>query len=325
MDTSNKFFNYFNFAMSLVPAVILITILSFVLYYSIPSIIYNGTTFFTSYLWNPGIESHAPVVVRGITAPYNSSFGFLLFFLGTLISSFLALLIAFPLSLLVSLTVELYTPQKTKKALVSLIELFAGIPSVIYGFWGIIVLEPLLYNSVEPWMSAHLSFIPGFSGEIYTGAGIIASGVVLSLMIAPIITSIMVNSFESVPGDIKQGITSLGATKWETGRYLITGYSKASTYGGAILGLGRALGETMAVLMVSGAVVNLLPGSIYSTINTMAAAIASLLDSAFFDGTGMNISALSELALVLMGISLAVNLIGRKLAGRGALRGYEND
>lgn len=325
MNTSNKIFKSFTFLMSLVPAVILFTILVFVLYYSLPSIIYNSTTFFTSYVWNPGIESHSPIVVRGITAPYHSSFGFLLFFEGTLISSFLALLIAFPVSLIISLSVELYTPSRARKALVSLIELFAGIPSVIYGFWGIVVLEPLLYNSVEPWMAANLSFIPGFSGDVYTGAGIIASGIVLSLMIAPIITSVMVNSFETVPKDIKLGLSSLGATKWETGKYLITNYSRSSTYGGAILGLGRALGETMAVLMVSGAVVNLLPGSIYSAINTMAAAIASLLDSAFFDGTGMNISALSELALVLMAISLSVNLIGRKLAGRNVLRGYEVD
>lgn len=311
--------------MSLVPATILLVILVFILYYSIPSIIYNGVNFFTTYSWNNGNENLGYTTIRGVTALHGAHFGFLQFLVGTIISSFFALLIAFPLAMFVTLTVEFYVPQKMKKALVSLIELFAGIPSVIYGFWGIVVLEPILLNHVEPWMSQNLSFIPGFSGYVLSGAGIIASGIILSLMIAPIITSIMVNSLETIPKDIKQGISSLGATKWETGKYLITGYAKASTYGGTILGLGRALGETMAVLMVSGTILNVLPRNIYSLINTMAAQIASYLDSSFFDGTGMSISALAELALVLMIISLAVNMIGRRIAGRGVLRGYEND
>ena len=310
--------------MSLVPAVILLVIVAFILYYSIPSIIYNGTNFFTTYFWNNG-NPNGYTTIRGIQAQQGAAFGFLQFLIGTLLSSFLALAIAFPLALFVSITVEFYIPLKAKKAMVSIIELFAGIPSVIYGFWGIVVLEPLLYYNIEPWMNRYLGFIPGFSGDVFTGAGIIASGFVLSLMIAPIITSVMVNSLDSVPVDIKQGISSLGATRWETAKYLITGYSKSSTYGGTILGLGRALGETMAVLMVSGTVLNVLPQNLYSTINTMAAQIASYLDSAFFDGTGMSISALAELALVLMGISLAVNLIGRRIAGRGVLRGYEDD
>lgn len=311
--------------MSLVPAIVLIAIVGFILYYSIPAIRFTGLSFFTTYLWYPGQQSHPPIIVNGVLAPFNASFGILLFLLGTVITSLLALLIAFPLSFLLSLSIELYTPLALKRAFISLVELFAGIPSVVYGLWGIVVLEPLLLNNIEPWMSAHLSFIPGFSGEVYTGAGIIASGIILSLMIAPIITSVMVNSFDTAPEDIKKGIISLGATKWELGRYLITNYSRSSTYGGTLLGLGRALGETMAVLMVSGGLVNIYPSSIYSAINTMAAHIASYLDSAFFDGTGMNVSALAYLGLVLMAISLFVNVIGRKIAGRGALRGYESD
>ncbi len=307
------------------PAIILISIVAFIFYYSLPSIRFTGLNFFTTYLWNPGLENHAPVITNGVTHLYHASFGVLLFLLGTVITSLLALLIAFPVSFMISLTVELYTPKGIKRLLISLVELFAGIPSVVYGLWGIVVLEPLLYNSIEPWMNSYLSFIPGFSGTIYTGAGIVASAVVLSVMISPIITSVMVNSFDSAPEDIKNGIYSLGATKWELGRYLITNYSRASTFGGTLLGLGRALGETMAVLMVSGGLVNAYPTSLYSTINTMAAHIASYLDSAFFDGTGMSVSALAELALVLLAISLVVNLLGRVIAGRGVLRGYEND
>lgn len=311
--------------MALVPVVVLISIIAFIFYYSIPSIRYTTYSFFMTYLWNPGLGFKNPVIVHGVLAPVGSSFGLDLFLLGTLTTSLVAIIIAFLVSFLISLNVALFLPARIKKFTVSLIELFAGIPSVVYGLWGIIILEPVLFRNLEPWMEQHLSFIPGFRGEIYSGAGLIASGIILSFMIVPIVTSVIVNSFDSIPKDVKEGIYSLGATKWEAGKYLLMGYSRSSTVGGTLLGLGRALGETMAVLMVSGAIVNTLPTSIYSTTNTMAAAIASLLDSAFFDSTGMNISALAELAVVLMAISLGVNLLGRKIAGRGALRGYESD
>lgn len=311
--------------MSLTPAIVLLSILAFVFYYALPSIRYMGVAFFTTLQWAPGFENKVPVIVNGVLAPVGASFGFLLFVAGTIITSLLALLIAFPVSFMLALTIELYLPVKLKKGLISLVELFAGIPSVVYGFWGIIVLEPILHYRIEPWMAEHLSFIPGFSGNVYTGQGIFASGIILSLMIAPIITSVMVNSFDSAPDGVKKGIISLGATRWELGKYLITGYSKASTWGGTLLGLGRALGETMAVLMVSGGLLNSYPTSFYSTINTMAAWIAAELDSAFTDGTGLNVSALAELGIVLMSISLIVSIIGRKIAGRGALRGYESD
>lgn len=311
--------------MSLTPAIVLLSIVGFLIYYAMPAIRYSGLSFFTSLQWAPGFQSKAPVIVNGVLAPAGAHFGLLLFIAGTVITSLLALLIAFPVSFMLALTIELYLPAKLKKLLTSMVEMFAGIPSVVYGFWGIIVLEPVLLNTVEPWMNSHLSFIPGFAGNVYTGQGIFASGIILSLMIAPIITSIMVNSFDSAPAGVKQGIMSLGATKWELGKYLITGYSKASTYGGTLLGLGRALGETMAVLMVSGGLVNSYPTSFYSTINTMAAWIASQLNSAFTDGTGMDVSAFVYLALVLMAVSMIVSIIGRKIAGRGALRGYESD
>lgn len=325
MKASNKIFNFFTLIMAIVPAVVLVSIIVFVFYYSIPSIKYNSFSFFTTYLWNPGFQFQAPILKHGVLAPPGAAFGLDLFLLGTLSTSALAILIAFPVSFLVSLNVELYLPQRVKKIMVSMIELFAGIPSVVYGLWGIVVLEPILFRNIEPWMAQHLSFIPGFKGEIYSGAGLVASGIILSFMITPIITSVIVNSFDTVPNDVKDGLYSLGATKWEVGRYLMTSYSRASTVGGTLLGLGRALGETMAVLMVSGAVTNILPTSIYSATNTMAAAIASLLDSAFTDSTGLNLAALAELAVVLMLISLTVSLIGRKIAGRGVLRGYESD
>ncbi|MCL5790313.1 MAG: phosphate ABC transporter permease subunit PstC [Candidatus Thermoplasmatota archaeon] len=311
--------------MAIVPAVALISIFYFVFNESLPLWRFSGFSFFTTYLWDPGFQYQPPILVHGVLAPPGAQFGLDLFLLGTISTSLLAIIIAFPISFLITINVELYLPSRIKKFMISMIELFAGIPSVVYGLWGIVVLEPILFKNVEPWMARHLSFIPGFGGEVYSGAGLVASGIILSFMIIPIITSVIVNSFDSVPKEVKEGLFSLGATRWEVGKYLTTRFSRSSMVGGTLLGLGRALGETMAVLMVSGAIVNTLPTSFYSATNTMAAAITSLLDSALTDSTRMDLAALAALAVVLMGISLGVSLVGRKIAGRGALRGYESD
>ena len=311
--------------MALVPLAIMVILFSFLIYNAIPSMRYSGFGFFTSYIWNPGMLYENPVLVHGVLAPYRSSFGMLGFFLGTMITTALALVIAFPVSIFLSLSLNLYTPQKLRKPFSVLVELFAGIPSVVYGLWGIIVLEPVLLHSIEPWMKANLSFLPGFSGEIFSGAGIIAAGLILGIMIIPIVTAVISESMASQPRELKEGVYALGGTRWEVGKSVLLRNTKRQIVGGTLLGTGRALGETMAVLMVSGAVVNVLPSSIFSLTNTMSAQIAAALDSAFIDATGMNISALVELGVILVIISLIANLAGRAIVGRAALRGYERD
>lgn len=325
MKISSKIFNFFTFLMSLYPVIVIILIFTFLLYYALPAIRFNGLSFFTTYLWNPGKPFATPVYQNGVLGQADASFGMLLFLLGTVVTSTIAIVIALPVSFLISLNVEMYLYSRAKKGVVTLIELFAGIPSVVYGLWGILVLGPILYTGVEPWMATNLGFIPGFGGVVTSEFSFLGAGIILSLMITPIITSVLVNSFESVPKDIKDGLFSLGATKWEVGKYLITGYSRSSTVGGTLLGLGRGLGETMAVLMVGGGALNYLPTNIYSATNTMAAAIASYLDSALQDATGMSLYALAELGLVLVIISTFVNLLGRLIAGRAVLRGSEVD
>lgn len=312
-------------AMAIVPLAIMVILFSFLIVKAIPSIRYSGFSFFTSYLWHPGFLAENPIFFHGVWAPYNSSFGMLSFFVGTVITTAIALLIAFPVSIFLALTINLYTPKFLKRPSAILVELFAGIPSVVYGLWGIIVLEPILLRNIEPWMRANLSFLPGFSGNVTTGAGIIASGLILSIMIIPIVTAVISESMATRPSELKEGVYALGGTKWEVGKHILLGQTKKQVAGGTLLGTGRALGETMAVLMVSGGVVNVLPNSIFSGTNTMAAQIASALDSAFIDGTGMNVSALVEIGLILVLISLIVNLAGRAIVGRAALRGYEND
>ncbi len=326
MNYSNKIFDYTTFLLSLVPAFFLFAILIFIGYYALPSIRFNGLHFFTSYYWKYGDFSVPPISTNGISHLEGASFGALLFALGTALTSAIAILIAFPVSFISSLTVELYLTKKIKKLAVSMIELFAGIPSVVLGLWGLVVLVPLLEHHIEPWLSQNLSFIPLFSGPLLGGGqGIIASSFILSIMVTPIITSVMVSSFDTVSPEVKQGLYSLGATRWEVGKFLILKYLRGSTIGGTLLGLGRALGETMAVLMVAGGAFNSLPTSMFAPINTMAAWVASQLGDIYEDTSGMFLSGLAEVALILMIISLIVNLIGRKIAGRGALRGYTND
>ncbi len=331
MDLKNKIFKNLTFLMSLIPILILVSIVIFLFSYSINSIIYNGLGFFQSFTWNPGVGEYQkpPIIVHGIPVLQGASYGILSFLFGTVLTSLLALLIALPVSFFITITLQFYLPKRTRGFLTSLVELFAGIPSVVYGFWGFFYLTPILGNYIEPWMSANLSQIPVigiiFSGQVLYGYGIIASAIILSIMVIPIITAVMTNSINSTPRDISGGVASLGATKWEIGKYLLLSHSRSSTTGGALLGLGRALGETMAVLMVSGGLGGGLPSSLYSAINTMAAAIAAKLAGYKFDSTGMYLSALSELALVLMAVTLVASVLGRKIAGRGVLRGYEND
>ena len=319
---NEKFFKFFTFLISLAPILIVLVLLSFLIYYSIPSIRFNGWKFFTSYYWYPGQVYLPPVNVNGILVPYGASFGILMFLYGSLITSLLALLFAFPISLIISLIVNLYLIEKVRKLVISAIELFAAIPSVVYGLWGIVYLEPILSKYIEPFIADHFGFIPFLSGPIYSGAGIFASSIILCLMVLPIITSTINGSMMNFSTSIKEGALALGATRFEVGIKIILRNLKLQIFGATMLGFGRAFGETMAVLMVSGSIYNIMPENLYSPINTMAAALASLLDSAFVDPTGMNLYALTELGLILMLITLIVSLFGRAIVGIGIIRGY---
>jgi len=320
-NLEDKIFKNFTFFISLIPVFVLISLFVFLLIYSIPSIKYNGLTFFTSYLWYPGQFNQPPIMKNGVMAPYGSNFGSLLFILGTILTSLLAIIIVLPLSLFLSITIHLYIPYRLRKIVYNMVQIFAAIPSVVYGLWGIVVLEPFLYYYLEPFLRDTLGFIPFFSGDIYSGAGIIASTIILTIMVLPITTAVIMDRFESMPEIIVNGAFALGATRWEVAKNILVKFSSKQILGGTLLGLARAIGETMAVLMVSGFALNILPSNIYSPINTMAAAIAALLDSAFIDPTNMNLYALSELGLVLLIISMIVNIIGRTIVGRGVIRG----
>ncbi len=299
----------------------LAAILLFLLGAAWPSIRYNGLTFLTGTTWNLGnLYAAAPVRVDGVRAMPGATFGALVFVLGTLLTSVLALVIAVPTSVGIAIFLTEYAPRRVGGAVSFVVELLAGVPSVVYGLWGIIVLVPWIGSWLGPALARALGFVPFLRGPVGTGAGLLASGLVLALMVVPIIASTVREALLMVPGELREGALALGMTRWEAIRAVSLPFARTGIVGASILGLGRALGETMAVLMVSGDAINLLPRNLYSPVGTMAATIAAQLDSALTDASGMAVHALAELALVLFLITVAVNVLARLVVRTGAMR-----
>jgi phosphate transport system permease protein len=239
--------------------------------------------------------------------PVKENYGALPFIFGTILSSILALIIALPLSLGVAIFLSELAPRWFERVISFLVELLAGIPSVVYGLWGIFVLVPWIRTTVEPSLSKQLGFTALFRGAPY-GFGMLAAGLILSIMILPIIASISRDVLRSVPRNQREAAFALGATKWETTRIVLKN-AKSGILGATILGLGRAIGETMAVTMVIGnrPVISL---SLFDPGYTMASVIANEFTEATSD---MYISALTEIALVLFVITIIVNIFARLL------------
>lgn len=239
--------------------------------------------------------------------PVSEVFGALPSIFGTLFSSFLALLIALPLSIGVAIYLAELAPKWLEKPLSFLVELLAGVPSIVYGLWGIFVLVPWLRTDVEPFLYKHLGDLPFFRGPMY-GFGMLAAAIILSVMVLPIITSISRDIMKSVPSAQKEAALALGATKWEATKIVLAN-SKSGILGATMLGLGRAIGETMAVTMVIG---NrpLISASLFDPAYTMASIIANEFAEATSD---LYLSSLIELALILFVITIIVNIAARLL------------
>ncbi len=255
-----------------------------------------GLRFLIGIKWDPAI---------------SQVFGALPLILGTLTTSAIALFISVPISLGVSLALSEYMPKNVGSVFSFLIELLAAVPSVIYGLWGIFILIPFLRDNIYPFLRTIFGFIPLFSGSIY-GGGVLTSGIVLAIMVIPIISAILRDLFSIVPVSQKEAIIALGATKWETVKYMIS-YTRSGVIGAIILGLGRAIGETMAITMVIGNKFQFLPSSLFDAWYTMAAIIANELLEATYD---LYISALINVGLVLLFVSLAVNILARLIVWR---------
>ena len=240
--------------------------------------------------------------------PVNDQYGALPFVYGTVVSSALALLIAVPLAVGVAVYITEMSPRWIRGALAFTTELLAAIPSVIYGLWAIFVLVPLLRQYVQPFLAKYLGWTTLFSGPPY-GIGMLAAGIILAIMVVPIISSITREVMTAVPQQQREAVLALGATRWEMIRTGVLRNARAGIAGGVILGLGRALGETMAVTMVIGNRPEIAK-SLFAPGYTMASVIAN----EFSEATGdLYLSALVEVGLALFIVTIIVNILAQFL------------
>jgi phosphate transport system permease protein len=249
--------------------------------------------------------------------PVHLHFGAAVFLFGTAVTSFGALLIATPLALGIALFLTELSPRWLRGPVTALVETLAAVPSVIIGLWGILVLAPVLRDHVEPALHSTLGFIPLFGPPNSVGTGYFTAIVVLTIMIVPIISSISRELFLGVPHELKEGALSLGATRWEMVRGVVLPYTRGGVAAAVILGLGRALGEAIAVASVIGAFNNGLSKNIFANGNTIGAWIAIQFLNAASD---IEKSSLVYLGLILLVLSLAVNLLAQAIVRRSARR-----
>jgi phosphate transport system permease protein len=238
----------------------------------------------------------------------QGSFGALPFIWGSVISSIFALLLATPLSVGTAIFITEIAPKKVGGLVASLVELLAAIPSVIYGLWGVLVMAPWLQRSVEPFLADHLGFLPFFSGAPY-GVSMLAAIFILMIMVVPIITSITKEILFAVPQSQKEAAIALGATRWEMIRIAVLPYGKSGILGAVILGLGRAIGETMAVTMVIGNTPQI-SLSLLAPAYTMPSVIANEFAEA---SSNLHSAALMEIGLILLVVTLIINGLARVL------------
>jgi phosphate transport system permease protein len=237
--------------------------------------------------------------------PVNDNYGALPFIFGTLVSSVLALVIAVPLSVATAIYLTELAPLWLRQPIVSLIEMLAAIPSVILGLWGIFVMVPWLRVEVLPILQRYMGWCPFFHGTIY-GPCMLAGGMIIAIMIIPIITSVSREILVSVPHLQREAAYALGATRWEVTRIAVLSYAKRGIFGAIILGLGRALGETMAVTMVIGNTPQI-SASLFAPGYTLASVIAN----EFSEASDLYLQSLFEIGLVLFCVTILVNLLAQ--------------
>jgi phosphate transport system permease protein len=241
--------------------------------------------------------------------PVNGHFSALPFVFGTLVSSFLALLIAVPLAIGVAVFLTEMCPRMLRTPLAFLTELLAAIPSVIYGLWAIFILVPILRDNVNPLLIKTLGWTGFFNDDNPTGLGFVAAGVILAIMILPIVSSLTREVMNAVPGSQREAVLALGATRWEMIRMGVLRNARIGIVGAIILGLGRALGETMAVTMVIGNT-----PQIQRSLLANGASMASVIANEYAEASGdLHLSALTEIGLALFIVTIVVNAMARLL------------
>jgi phosphate transport system permease protein len=255
-----------------------------------------GLGFLTSTEWNPVTEN----------------FGALPAIFGTLVTSAIAMLIGVPVSFGIAIFITELSPQWLKRPIATAVELLAAIPSIIYGMWGLFVFAPLFADHVQPWLTDHLGDVPLIGALFHgppMGIGVFTAGLILAIMVIPFISAVMRDVFEVVPPLLKESAYGLGSTTWEVVRHVVLPYTKVGIAGGIMLGLGRALGETMAVTFVIGNA-HEISASLFMPSNT----ISSSLANEFTEAVGTNYtSALFALGLILFVITFLVLALAKLL------------
>ena len=276
---------------------ILLGILASLVYGALPSLQKFGLAFLWSSEWNPPMEN----------------FGAKVHIYGTVATSLIALIIAVPVSFGIALFLTELSPLWLRRPLGIAIELLAGIPSIVYGMWGLLVFAPIFGQYIQPFLTATLGRLP-LVGNLFQGVpigiGILSAGVILSIMIIPFIAAVMRDVFEVTPAILKESAYAVGATTWEVVWNVVLPYTKVGVIGGIMLGLGRALGETMAVTFVIGNSDQLDTSSLYAAGNSIASALANEFTEAV---SPMHTSALVELGLILFLITFIVLVFSKLL------------
>jgi phosphate transport system permease protein len=231
---------------------------------------------------------------------------------GSLLSAGIALLLATPLGIAIGLYLALLTSGRVRAVIGPLVETLAAIPSVILGFWGILILAPFVKSHMEPWLHSNLGFIPLFGPPQTTGISMFTGSLILTIMIVPIIASISRDLFLTVPREVQDGATALGATRWETIRGIVLPSTASGVAAAAFLGLGRALGEAIAIAQVIGAGSEI-RASLFETGDTLASRIALQFPGAF---SHLHTAALFYLAAILLAIGLVTNLLAQWIGRR---------
>lgn len=282
-------------ALSIAIAGLLVMVAVFLWIRSMPAFGKFGAGFLTTSVWDPVQETYGALPV----------------IFGTLVSSLVAVLIAAPLSIGIALFLNEIAPKRVSNAVGFLVQMLAAIPSVVYGLWGVFVLAPWLRTTVEPALAKSFGFLPFFQGPPY-GVGMLAAGIILAIMITPTISSISREVFSAVPRAQREAALALGATRWEMMRISVLKASLPGVVGAIILGLGRALGETMAVTMVIGNRADI-SASLFAPAQTMASVLANEYAEATSD---MHLSALAAIGFTLFLVTLLLNALARALVWR---------
>jgi phosphate transport system permease protein len=292
-------------ALLAVSAAVILMITAYELFLgSLPVLQKFGIYFFTGTKWNPVQTMINPEI-----------YGALPYLLGTLVTSAIALLIGVPLSLGIAIFLVEMAPRTLRVPVSYLVDMLAAVPSVIYGLWGYFVLRFWLLDYVETPLSRYLGWIPIFGGTPQ-GLDVLNGGVILAIMIIPTVSSISREVIQAVPNSIREGAYSIGATKWEVIRNWVLSYGRSGIFGAVILGLGRAVGETMAVTMVIGNTIgpSAIPTSLFKPSQTMA----SLIANNFLEATPgtLELSAYIGIGLFLLLLSLSINVIAQVMVTR---------